>query len=238
LNNNAGLKASSLKVEEADALVANAFSFDKTTLYYDYDENNLAYNNEPLNVFGIQQDFLFPTIYFAGKKLNKANLSMESSSYLIHKKLLEQRVVSKYHLLQYELEKEAVYKQLDSFYITFAYAAKRRFETGETNYLEKITAQAKQKQLHTLYLQAQEDVIRTNLVLQKIVQSEEALGVVKIPMEKLKVVQMTLEGNPGLQYFDNKKDVFQAKKNYESQKLLPDISLNYFQGTNSGIDQT
>ena len=237
LKNNAGLKASSLKVEEADALVANAFSFDKTTLYYDYDENNLAYNNEPLNVFGIQQDFLFPTIYFAGRKLNKANLSMESSSYLIHKKLLEQRVVSKYHLLQYELEKEAVYKQLDSFYITFAYAAKRRFETGETNYLEKITAQAKQKQLHTLYLQAQEDVIRTTLVLKKIVQSEEDLGVVKIPMEKLKVVQMNLEGNPGLQYFENKKDVFQAKKNYESQKLLPDISLNYFQGSNSGIDQ-
>jgi len=237
LKNNAGLKASSLKVEEADALVGNAFSFDKTTLYYDYDENNLAYNNEPLSVFGIQQDFLFPSIYFAGKKLNKANLNMESSSYLIHKKLLEQRVVSKYHLLQYELEKEAVYKQLDSFYITFAHAAKRRFETGETNYLEKITAQAKQKKLHTLYLQAQEDVIRTSLVLKKVVQSEEDLRIIKIPMEKLKVVQVNLEGSPGLQYFENKKDVFQAKKNYESQKLLPDISLNYFQGSNSGIDQ-
>ncbi len=237
LKNNAGLKASSLKVEEADALIGNAFSFDKTTLYYDFDENNLAYNNEPLNVFGIQQDFLFPTIYFAGKKLNKANQNMESSSYLIHKKLLEQRVVSKYHLLQYELEKEAVYKQLDSFYLTFAHAAKRRFETGETNYLEKITAQAKQKQLHTLYLQAQEDVKRTNLVLQNVVQSEEDLRVVKIPMEKLKVVQVSLEGNPGVEYFENKKDVFQAKKNYESQKLLPDISLNYFQGSNSGIEE-
>ena len=44
----------------------------KTKIYYNYDENNLAINNEPLKVFGISQNFKFPTIYFAQKKLNKA----------------------------------------------------------------------------------------------------------------------------------------------------------------------
>jgi cobalt-zinc-cadmium resistance protein CzcA len=237
LENNAGLKASSLKVDEADALVSDAFSFDKTSLYYHYDENNLAYNNLPLNVFGIEQEFLFPTIYFAEKKLNKANLSMETISYRIQKKILEQKVVSKYYLLQYEMEKEAVYKRLDSFYKTFSHAAERRFETGETNYLEKITAQAKQKQLHTKFLQAIEDVVSTKYSLQEIVQSEVPLKLRKIPLERLELDPQGLDLNEGLQYFDSKKGLFQAKINLESQKLLPDISLNYFQGSNSGLEE-
>ena len=235
--NNAGLKASSLKVQEADALVGNAFSFDKTNLYYNYDENNLAYNNMPLKVFGIQQDFLFPSLYFAGKKVNKANLYMESSSHLVQEKLLKLRVVSAFYLLQYELEKVDVYKQLDSFYMVFAHTAKRRYESGETNYLEKITSQSKQKQVHTKYLQAHEDVVKTNLILKEVVQSKENINLVKIPMEKLEVVALTLEDNPGLEYFENKKYLFEAQKKYESQRLLPDISVNYFQGSNSGIDQ-
>ena len=234
--NNAGLKASSLKVDEADALVGNAFSFDKTTLYYNYDENNLAYNNMPLKVFGIQQDFLFPSLYFAGKKVNKANLYMESSSHLVQEKLLKLKVVSSYYLLQYQLEKEEVYRQLDSFYMVFAHTAKRRYEIGETNYLEKITSQSKQKQVHTRYLQAHEDVTKTNLVLQQVVQTKEDLSVTRIPLGKLEVATMSLEENPGLQYFENKKSLFEAQKKYESQRLLPDISLNYFQGSNSGID--
>jgi len=235
MENNAGLKASSLKVDKADVLIGNAFSFDKTELYYNYDENNIAVNNEPLKVFGIQQDFLFPTIYFAGKKLNKATYDMESSSFQIKKKILERDVKLSYYQLQYELEKENIYRKLDSFYKTFAYAAKRRFETGETNYLEKITAQAKQKQMQTIYKQSQEDVSMALVSLQQIVQNGSEFTIKSKPMVKLELLILDIDGNPGLTYFENRKFLFQAKNNYEKQQLLPDISLNYFQGTNSDL---
>ena len=236
LENNAGLKASFLKVDEADALVGNAFSFDKTEIYYNYDENNLAVNDLPLNIFGIQQDFLFPTIYFASKKLNRATYNLESSSYKIKKKILKRELTSSYYQLQYELEKEDVYRKLDSFYKTFAYAAKRRFETGETNYLEKITAQAKQKQLQTVYKQSQEDVTSALVDLQQIVQSDNEFNVKPKSLEKIKLLSLAVDENLGLTYFENKKSLFQAKNSYEKQKLLPDISLNYFQGTNSNLN--
>jgi cobalt-zinc-cadmium resistance protein CzcA len=238
IDNNAGLKASSLKVEEADAMINEAFSFDKTELYYHYDENNTGYNNIPLKVFGIEQDFLFPTRYFAGKKVNQANLNVEHNSYKIQKRRLEEQLFSKYYELQYQLEKEFVLKRLDSFYQTFAHAAKRRFETGETNYLEKITAQAKQKQLHTLYLQAGQDVQKSLYELKKIVQHDENLQVEKIPLQRLVIEQMGFESNPGLGYYDSKKELFLAKKKVASQSLLPDITLNYFQGSNSGINES
>ena len=94
---------------------------------------------------------------------------------------------SSYYRLQYELEKENVYRKLDSFYKTFAYAAKRRFETGETNYLEKITAQAKQKQLQTMFKQSQEDVSSALINLQKIVQSDFEFTIERKTMAKLEL---------------------------------------------------
>ena len=236
LENNAGLRASSLKIDEADALIGNAFSFDKTEIYYNYDENNLAIDNQPLKVFGIQQDFLFPTLYFAGKKLNKAVYDMESSSYNIKKKILERALQTSYYRLQYELEKEDVYRKLDSFYKTFAYVAKRRFETGETNYLEKITAQAKQKQLQTMYKQSQEDVGSALINLQKIVQSDNEFTIRREAMAKLELKNLEIAENPGIAYFENKKSLFQAKNNFEKQQLLPDLSLDYFLGSNSNLD--
>jgi cobalt-zinc-cadmium resistance protein CzcA len=236
LENNAGLKASSLKVDEADALVGNAFNFDKTEIYYNYDENNLAVDNQPLKIFGIQQDFLFPSLYFAGKKLNKATYDMEFSSFNIKKKIVERELKSSYYRLQYELEKENVYRKLDSFYKTFAYAAKRRFETGETNYLEKITAQAKQKQLQTLYKQSQEDVSSALINLQKIVQSDFEFTIERKTMAKLELQTLAVDENPGITYFENKKSLFQAKNSFEKQQLLPDLSLDYFLGSNSNLD--
>lgn len=237
LENNTGLKASSLKVEQADALISDAFTFDKTQVYYHYDENNIAFNSLPLNVFGVEQDFLFPTRYFAGKKVNKAMYEMENNSYSIKRRQLEQKVLSNFYLLQYELERESVLKRLDSFYTTFAYAAKRKFETGETNYLEKITAQAKQKQLQTVYIQSQQDVASALMGLKQVVQSSEDFSVRKVPLTRLEVKQISIEENPGLSYFLNKKDLFLAQKNVASQSLLPDISLNYFVGSNSSLNE-
>ncbi len=236
MENNAGLKASSLKVEEANALIGNAFDFDKTEIYYNYDENNMAVNDIPLKVFGIQQDFLFPTLYFAGKKLNEATYHLESSSHKIKRKILERDITSAYYQMQYEIEKESVYKKMDSFYKTFAYAAKRRFETGETNYLEKITSQAKQKQLQTLYIQSQEDVNSALVYVQKIVQSEDEFTIKPEKIKKLDLNILNLNENMGMTYFENKKSLFQAKNSFEKQRLLPDISLNYFQGTNSDLN--
>ena len=96
-------------------------------------------------------------------------------------------------------------QRLDSFYRTFAYAAKRKFETGDTNYLEKITAQAKQKQLQTLHKQSQQDVASALMGLKEVLQRDQKFPVGKVPLIHLEIKQMSLEENPGLYYFKNKK---------------------------------
>jgi cobalt-zinc-cadmium resistance protein CzcA len=52
-----------------------------------------------------------------------------------------------YQIVFYKIKKIIFY--LDSLYQNFSKASDRRFELGETNYLEKITAQAKFRQIKT-----------------------------------------------------------------------------------------
>ena len=236
MENNSGLKASALQVKEADALVGSAFSFDKTSIYYQYDENNMAINNEPLKVFGISQDFKFPTVYFADKKVNRAQVKMRESARHIHILTLKRDVYLAYYNLSYAKNKERSYRFLDSLYQNFAHAAKRRFELGETNYLEMITAQSKQKQLETLYKQSQQEVVMFNALLKKIVQVDDII-VQDEPLRKLSMQNVSLQNDAGLDYFEQSKSYYEARLHQEKQSLWPDLNLEYFQGTNDGLNK-
>jgi cobalt-zinc-cadmium resistance protein CzcA len=236
IENNSGLKASSLKVDEADALIESAFSFDKTSLYYNYDESNLVGNNDPLNVFGISQDFKFPTVYFADKKVNRAQYQLQESQYNIRFQQLKREVYAKYYQLSYAKNKANTYQFLDSLYQNFAKSAERRFELGETNYLEMITAQSKQKQLETLYKQALQEIVLTTEQLKKVVQVD-SLIIINEPLYKLELENLSLKDNIGLESFEFSKNYYKALNQKEKQTLLPDLNVEYFQGTNSGIDQ-
>jgi cobalt-zinc-cadmium resistance protein CzcA len=237
LENNAGLKAASLQKEEANALIGSAFSFDKTTVFYEYNENDLGPNNEPLEVFGVQQGFLFPTVYFAERNVNKRQFEMQSSQYELQKRKTEGLVAAAYYQFQFEKNRERVYQSLDSLYQNFAHAAQRRFELGETNYLEKITARAKQRQLETEYRQSREDVRIAMERLKAVVQSQDSLQVSTQTLEKLKLSLSSMEAHPAIDYYQNRTDFFEAKRSLEKQHLLPDISLSYSLGSNSGLSQ-
>jgi len=237
LENNAGLKADSLKVNESDAMISSAFSFDKTRVYYEYDENNLAFNGEPINVFGVQQDFLFPTVYFSKKKVNKAGYNLESSAYEIQKKRLKKEVTARFYDYQYAKEKEFIYKQIDSLFRDFATIAERRFELGETNYLEKITTQSRQKQIQIKLDEAEQDVVLAYVNLTKMVQVEDSINIRMAAQKKVTLSPVGLENSIELEYYSKRVNLFDNQRKYEKQLLLPDLSLSYFLGSNSNLNQ-
>jgi len=234
IENNAHLKAYSLKTDETKALIGSAFSFDKTAVYYHYDENNLAVNGLPLKVFGVSQDFKFPTVYFADKKVNTAKYKLQKSDYTIREATLKRDVALAYYNLNYVQNKVKTYQYLDSLFQNFASASERRFELGETNYLEMISAKSKQKQLETIYKQAKQDVVLANEQLKKLVQVE-SLTIADEPLIKLELQTISVEDNMGLLYFENSKALYKALYQQEKQNLLPDLSVEYFQGTNSAL---
>jgi cobalt-zinc-cadmium resistance protein CzcA len=237
MENNAGLIASSLQVDQTDAMIESAYSFDKTQVYYHFDENNLTLSNAPLRVFGIQQDFRFPTVYFSERKLNKAKLNRAENTFEIQKKGLERRLTSAYYNFQVAMEKERVYKMLDSIYANFAMVAARRFELGETNYLEKITAASKQKQIHIAYSATQKEVEKSYTNLLKTVQAEDSISIADELILKIPLVNMVIENTPEMDYYQNQIAVSEAIKRFEKQQLLPDIGVEYFQGTTTKTNE-
>ncbi|WP_347173643.1 CusA/CzcA family heavy metal efflux RND transporter [Polaribacter uvawellassae] len=236
IHNNANLKAYKLKVLEADALINSALLFDKTHVYYDFNENNLAPNNLPLKVFGIQQDFRFPTAYFSEKKVLKARFNMNSSDYEIQKKGLERKLTASYYQYQISRKKQLLFKKLDSLYQNFTTTANRRFELGETNYLEKITAASKQQQIHLKYSQANQNVSLAYKDLMQIIQSKDSVIIADEITVKVSLASLNIDTSSEIKYYQNRVSLFEAQQNFEKQQLLPDISLHYFQGTNSALN--
>ena len=236
IENNKGLKANKYEVERADALISSAFDFDKTQLYHSYDQNNLALNEKPINVFGIQQDFLFPTVYFARKRVNTELFNLASKRYEIKEKALLRAVTGNYWEFQYLKEKESIYRGLDSLFTDFSAKASRRFELGATTYLEKISAQSKQRQIKVQYEKALKDAAIAHERLIKLVQVNNTVEIVVEPVPKLVLQKQGVHGSPELAYQNAWVDLAVASRSYERQKLLPDISLNYFQGSNTQLD--
>lgn len=235
LENNNGIQAGSLMVDQAEALKGTAFEFDKTDIYYQYDENNLAFNGEPLKVFGAQQQFEFPTVYGAKNRLQKSNYELQKSSFEIQKKQLYQSLSNAYYQYQTLNQKAKLYGTLDSIYSKFAHAANRRFELGETNYLEKVTATAKQRQITNTYSKVKQQILTAYGQIVSLVQSEDTLKIVDEKPEKLTVLNSEGMLQTETSFLDNRQELSNAQKSLEENRLLPDLNLEYFQGTNSTL---
>nr|WP_293303507.1 CusA/CzcA family heavy metal efflux RND transporter [Allomuricauda sp.] len=235
LENNNGIQANALQLDRADALKGTAFQFDKTEVYYQYDENNLALNNQPLKVFGVQQQFEFPTVYGAKNKLQDAQYDVQKSVLEIRKKELFKALSTVYYKYQTLHQKTLLYKTLDSIYSQFSHAANRRFELGETNYLEKVTAQAKLRQITNTYSKIQQELATTHTEIVSLVQSNDPLNIKLEKPEKLTVINPVGLMETETAFLESLQNRSNAEKRLEENRLLPDLNLEYFQGTNKGL---
>jgi cobalt-zinc-cadmium resistance protein CzcA len=238
IENSKGIKAAQLQVDKTKANINTAYSFDKTNIYYSYDQNNLAVNNEPLKVFGIQQRFAFPTIYGAQKSVNTTEYEKEKASFEIQKNKLTFGVSSAYYHIVYLQHQEKLYRYLDSLYQNFSNASDRKFELGETNYLEKITAQAKFRKISTTLSQIKNDKKAQYEILQSFVQSEEKMVINNNEIEPIQ--NLTNESSKFLyaDYLESVTNNYKNQVSLQKQHWLPDLNVDYFQGKNSGLSQS
>ena len=234
--NNLQLKADQLELLKNESLKNSAQFLDKTEIYYQYDENNLAINNEPIGVFGIQQDFRFPTLFFAEKRLKSTSYQVSQSSYDIQRKKTEKETIRAYYNYQIAIEKRTLLKELDSVFFSFSNIAERRFELGETNYLEKITAASKQTQIRLKYEEANTEVYNAYLDLKKVVQFSDTIRLKDELIIKVPLKDIIIENTPEIDYYSNRVHMFKNQERFERNKRLPDLSFEYFQGSNSNLD--
>jgi cobalt-zinc-cadmium resistance protein CzcA len=237
IKNNKGIKAAQLQVDKTKANIKTANTFDKTNIYYSYDQNNLALNNEPLRVYGVQQRFSFPTVYGAQRKVYSSEYEREKANFDIQKNKLSLAVSKSYQHIVYLQHQEKLYHYLDSLYQNFSKASDRRFELGETNYLEKITAQAKFRQIRTKLSQIENDKKAQYELLQSFLQTDEKIAIKSNLITPLNTFTDETSKSFYTAYLESVTKNYKNQIKLQKQHWLPDINLDYFQGRNNGLSQ-
>lgn len=233
VQNNAGLKSSSISVEQSKALIKTGYSLDRPVVYYNLDENNLPPVGDALRVWGIQQQFTFPTVYGKQRQALKGAYEVQEKQFDMDNRKLAQEVSNAYYEVVYWQHLQRYYISLDSVYNDFARAAARRYQLGETNYLEKLTADTKKQEAQLQVNQTQASIEAAYAALKRWLQTDEPI---MISESTLTPVQSDTEGfqnHPGLMYYEQLKQYAEFNSQLEKNKLLPDIHLAYFQGRNA-----
>src|SRR5690606_21044611 len=192
------LRAASLDIERNRALAPAAFNIDRTEIYYHFDESNLAPNNSALETWGVQQTLPFPTVFLAQKKINAGNEKISQQQYLLTERMITKEVSKAYYTIMYLQNLQNSYRYLDSIYSAFSSSANRKYELGESNYLEKLTAEARLNEVNLQLRQNQDDLSKAYAELYRWMQTEFSF---KIAGDKLMPVMKTpeeIDANPGL----------------------------------------
>ncbi len=231
LQNNKEIKAYTLEAQKQKALVASAFAFDKTEISYGSDQNNIAENNHPLKVWGIKQSFSFPTLYNAEWKSRKVEHTLAEVQLRMKTEEIVKAVSVTYIELQILNRKLAIYSSIDTLYRNILHGASLKNSSGEINNLDLLNIRAKQQQVNNQLNDVKGQLGNTLTRLKTIMNLDSAFVVAEeIPM--LNYQARAIDSTSSATWLKTKALLADANIGIERNKLLPDISLNYFIGTN------
>ncbi|UPT67386.1 MAG: CusA/CzcA family heavy metal efflux RND transporter [Sphingobacteriales bacterium JAD_PAG50586_3] len=137
LKNNQALRAQNLQVDYLDKLKGTAWNIQPTTISGDYGQLNSVYTDTR---FGISQTIKFPTVYTAQKQLLNQEYKGGQLLVAIKQNDLKKQVSTVFYELLFLSQKKLLLQRADSLFTGFLDKSTKRFNKGESNILEKTTA--------------------------------------------------------------------------------------------------
>ncbi len=232
LNNNKEIKAYEMEKSRAGILTKTAFDIDKTSIEYEYDPTNVSdADGEVYRNIRVAQDFEYPGVYFARKKMLKEGEKVAEADYQIKVLTLKNQVLKSYESLNILMAKRKNYLYLDSLYAGFEKASQRKFELGESNALEKLSAQAQRKKIALQLKGVEKSLEKEYINLKSLVQSDFKLSDIKFTgPEKIALNETGLASHPLEKKWEA--NINRSKYAYKTQKrkLLPGLGFGYTYG--------
>ncbi len=235
LKNNLHLQSQQLNVQSFQKLKKSSFELPKTEVEFQYGQFN-SINDD--NSFKITQSISFPSVYAARSKLYKAQLTSSELQLLSSKVEISYRVHSVYDNIVYLQGVQLQLQKFDSLYADFVRAASLRYETGETNLLEKTTAETKRGELLQLVRQNEAELNSALLGLKTLMGYS---GEMVIAENQLQPVDMDapdtslINNNPVLKNLYQQAVIAHQNKKLETAQTLPDFSAGYFNQSIIGL---
>ncbi|WP_295769189.1 CusA/CzcA family heavy metal efflux RND transporter [uncultured Mucilaginibacter sp.] len=229
IKNNPQLRRSALEVSQNKALQGTAFDPAKTELLLTQDPTS---GGNIDNSLGITQSFAFPTVYGAQRKVLNAQTVLSEKARIISQAELVKQVKLAWYQLIYAQHKLSQLASQDSLYKRFSERAALRYKTGETSYLEQLSAVNAYKEIQVTKKQAEADVLIGRQELQQLMAVDQLPSIKPVPLTKL-VFALTdsnkISGSPQLAYYQQRSNLADAQLKVERSRYLPDLTLGYRQ---------
>ena len=233
IENNRGIQAYRLGIEEKRALANPFIGIDKTKVYYGYDQANMSDNGHPLGVFGIEQTFAFPTVYALTSKANKLEVTIAELELRKQIQLLTRDVSVAYCDLLFLKQKESYFARLDSLYRRLSTMSDTQYRVGDISNLDRLNAQAKQEQIALMRSKTATEVAGAHSRLQAFMQTDEPFTIEEREIPVIPLFQETsLDSLSQIRQGALRTEYLRQSSRVEMHRLLPDITLEYFYGTN------
>lgn len=236
LKNNNAVLAADAEVKSSQFSKKTATEINKTNLSLTYGQYNSFARKD--NNLTISQSIPFPTTFSAKSKL--AGSVMNAT--LLKKKLTETEVVYQIKQVYYEWLNLNQRKQLllrrDSVYKVLAKASSLRYKTGETNLLEKSSAEARSQEMENQLMQLQDDkkilAARLSALLSAPFDTLQDAGLKEAELS-LQIDSTLVMNNPFVLYMKQQITTAEFQKKLDKSQLLPDLSIGYFNQTLYGV---
>lgn len=236
MERNLNLQVADKSLEMANAKIGQGWNLDKTNVYYSEDKNDIAENGIYNRKWGISQTIAFPTLYGAQKNVLEAGAEMQLSQLELQKRQLEGEISKGFMTVKYWQDLIQNYSYLDSLYGEFSRAATRKFETGESNYLEKLTADGKRQEIGLKKAEANENYLMALDHLKLLLNWEGELVLAEDEIELDTSLMQDWSTHPGVAYYESAVSQSGYQIQTEKRKLLPDITMDVYRGTNPGAN--
>lgn len=223
LDNNIKIKNGKLNSEYLQKMTKTGYDISNTGIIGEYGQFNSNANDIKI---GVSQTIKFPTVYKRQKQLLIEEAKTGEWNEALQRKELTRQVTTVFYEMIYLKEKEKLLLKSDSIYSEFLRKSTLRFDKGESNILEKATAENQSGQIKIQLLELQSDYKMTQLQFKYILNTNKDF----IPVsDKYKLDfnetldENTIANQPSIKLFEQEVNSNKAEISLEKSKKLPEL---------------
>ncbi|MBF9239941.1 CusA/CzcA family heavy metal efflux RND transporter [Hymenobacter sp. BT683] len=229
LNQNLSVQSAALQVQQQRALTRTGYDIPRTVLDYQRGQISGGLIDQSFNI--IQQTSL-PGVYAAQRRLLESQALTAEQRGRVQRRELSQNIRSSYYQVLLSYRRAALLRRQDSLYRRAARAARIRYQVGETNRLEQVSAEARSQELQNRLATTLVDISvqqqQLALLLGTGTGRIDTLASVVAPLNAADTTALSADSNPALGLLRQQASQSQLQTRVEQLRRLPDVRVGYF----------
>ena len=227
-SNNLLYQVNSQQITKSRVQINTVTMLPKTGVFAENEDLRPSDNKGILKI-GVSQGIAWPGLYKAQKNLYAEQLKYYEAGTAVINAELRRSLRSVYYQLWYLQDKQQLYKQLDSIYLTLSNAAVLKVRTGDSPGLDSIAANVRMAELRAFILQIENDITIQQQSMSQLLNTDTAWLPMTAPLEKVSYMGITADSlHPALAQQQQNIAIANAGVSVVRNENKPEFSGRFF----------